>query len=351
MTLDASGNLGIGTTVINGYYGSSSVATRGVFSYTSSSTNYDTAPKGLVIRNDDTTTGNFSQLVFGSLNTGNTPIASASIWSINDARSSGFSTGSLAFGTVGGSGVISERARIDSSGNLLVGHTSNLSSGAKILVKGSVISTSSTFDNSSTGGAIAMFCDNANYGTIWALKNGNTAWGDVAIVPSGGNLLVGTTSNVGSARVNVSFSGPSNDGVDIIDASDGSGSQFIAFRNSSGTAIGTITRVTTTNAVTYNTTSDYRLKTVVGAVTGHGERIDALEPIEYTWKEDGTRTRGFLAHQFQEVYAQSVTGSKDEVDAEGNPKYQAMQASSSEVIADLVAEIQSLRKRLADAGI
>ena len=123
MTLDASGNLGIGTTVISGYYGSSSVAARGVYAYTSSSTNCDTAPKGLVIRNDDTTAGNLSQLVFGSLNTGNTPVATASIWSVNDARSSGFSTGSLAFGTVGGSGVISERARIDSSGNLLVGTT------------------------------------------------------------------------------------------------------------------------------------------------------------------------------------------------------------------------------------
>jgi hypothetical protein len=51
------------------------------------------------------------------------------------------------------------------------------------------------------------------------------------------------------------------------------------------------------------------------------------------------------------VYAGSVTGSKDAVDTEGKPVYQAMQASSSEVIADLVAEIQSLRQRLAAAGI
>jgi hypothetical protein len=35
------------------------------------------------------------------------------------------------------------------------------------------------------------------------------------------------------------------------------------------------------------------------------------------------------------------------VDADGKPVYQAMQASTSEVIADLVAEIQDLRKRLA----
>jgi hypothetical protein len=47
------------------------------------------------------------------------------------------------------------------------------------------------------------------------------------------------------------------------------------------------------------------------------------------------------------VSPSSVNGEKDAVDAEGKPVYQAMQASSAEVIANLVAEIQSLRKRLA----
>ena len=114
---------------------------------------------------------------------------------------------------------------------------------------------------------------------------------------------------------------------------------------------GVIDRVGTTSAVVYTATSDYRLKNVTGAVTGQGARIDALKPIDYQWKEDNSQARGFLAHEFQTVYPNSVTGTKDALDADGNPKYQAMQASSSEVIADLVAEIQSLRKRLADAGL
>jgi hypothetical protein len=123
---------------------------------------------------------------------------------------------------------------------------------------------------------------------------------------------------------------------------------FGCYYNSSG--IGSISQNGTTG-VLFNTTSDYRLKDVIGSVTGAGERIDALEPIEYEWKADGSRTRGFLAHKFQEVYAGSVSGTKDAVDSDGNPVYQSMQASSSEVIADLVAEIQSLRQRLAAAGI
>jgi hypothetical protein len=127
-------------------------------------------------------------------------------------------------------------------------------------------------------------------------------------------------------------------------ANKASGSTTLANFYSGSTLVGNITSNGTITV--YGTTSDYRLKTVVGAVSGSGERIDALQPVEYAWNSDGSRTRGFLAHQFQEVYANSVTGAKDEIDADGKPVYQAMQASTSEVIADLVAEIQSLRKRL-----
>jgi hypothetical protein len=110
---------------------------------------------------------------------------------------------------------------------------------------------------------------------------------------------------------------------------------------------GTVGSITTSNTGTlYNITSDYRLKTVIGSVTDAGQRIDALEPIEYDWNTGG-RTKGFLAHKFAEVYPNSVHGEKDAVDEKGNPVYQGMQAATSEVMADLIAEIQSLRKRVA----
>jgi hypothetical protein len=169
-------------------------------------------------------------------------------------------------------------------------------------------------------------------------------------VTSAGNLLVGTTStSVTSGGLTFQPASGQSYGDWGHVTGTGSGSYYLALRYA-GTIIGGITQSGTT-AVIYNTTSDYRLKNVIGAVTGHGERLDALEPIEYEWKSDGSRTRGFLAHKFQEIYADSVTGTKDAVDEEGNPKYQGMQASSSEVIADLVAEIQSLRQRLSAANL
>ena len=103
----------------------------------------------------------------------------------------------------------------------------------------------------------------------------------------------------------------------------------------------------TTTATAYNTSSDYRLKNISGPVAASGAFIDALKPKVGTWKSNGDKFVGFLAHEFAEVSPSSVVGEKDAVDADGNPKYQGMQASSAEVIANLVAELQSLRARVA----
>jgi len=164
-------------------------------------------------------------------------------------------------------------------------------------------------------------------------------------IDSSGNLLVGATATVNAAKAYFGFTS-SNNGVYIADTTGVSGAQFMRFDTASSVTCGSIVRVAATSAVTYNTTSDYRLKTVIGSITDSGQRIDALEPIEYEWKTGG-KTKGFLAHKFAEVYPNSVTGEKDAVDENGNPVYQGMQASSSEVMADLIAEIQSLRKRVA----
>ena len=166
-------------------------------------------------------------------------------------------------------------------------------------------------------------------------------------IDTSGNLLVGTTTRT-SDKVTFASDGNALNQLGLVALNDAASQQgFINFRNSALTPIGSVARVGTTNAVIYNTTSDYRLKTVIGDVTGQGSRIDALKPIDYQWKEGNGQARGFLAHEFQTVYPNSVSGDKDALDKNGKPSYQSMQASSSEVMADLIAEIQSLRKRVA----
>jgi Chaperone of endosialidase len=127
---------------------------------------------------------------------------------------------------------------------------------------------------------------------------------------------------------------------------DASGSVYTYF-GYNGATVGTITQSGTTGVI-YNTTSDYRLKQNPKPlqVSSSANFIEALKPKEWTWK-DGTKGVGFIAHEFQEVCPSAVVGTKDAVDDKGEPVYQAMDSSSPEVMANIIAELQALRKRIA----
>jgi hypothetical protein len=174
---------------------------------------------------------------------------------------------------------------------------------------------------------------------------GNTTDPGATNLSVNGSLFVGTTAAISAGKQTISYTGATANGLIISESADTASTTFLAF-NIGSSVIGSVVRVGATSAVVYQTTSDYRLKTVIGSVADAGQRIDALEPIEYDWNTGG-RTRGFLAHKFAQVYPNSVTGEKDAIDKDGKPIYQGMQAATSEVMADLIAEIQSLRKRVA----
>lgn len=174
--------------------------------------------------------------------------------------------------------------------------------------------------------------------------NGSHAWYSAESGTAGSTISwsVGMQMNTSGVSVDKLFAVTHISGT-------GSGIPYINF-SYAGTTIGSITQSGTT-AVLYNTTSDYRLKNNARALVGSGEFIDALKPTTWEWSEDGRTDSGFLAHEFQTVSPYSVNGEKDAEDEEGNAIYQSMQASSAQVIANLVAEIQDLRKRLAAAGL
>ncbi|WP_417585156.1 hypothetical protein [Pelagibacterium sp.] len=124
----------------------------------------------------------------------------------------------------------------------------------------------------------------------------------------------------------------------------GSGSANLQVFLWGSTVTGAIQHTSTTT--TYTTSSDYRLPWKEGhvEVERSGAFIDALRP--YYFPIAGKA--GFIAHEFAETSPASVLGEKDAVYEDGSPKYQNMQASSDDVIANLVAELQSLRKRVAE---
>ena len=248
-------------------------------------------------------------------------------------------TGGFFINTAGDFNTIStngaERVRIDSSGNVGIGTSSPA---VPLDVKGTdrVIRV-----NTSGNNALIRFSyqDVAKYSLGYNDGSGFILYDDAAsayrlIVDSSGTFMVGATS-AGQIMLKPD-SGAAYIDVGHITGT-GSGSGYSIFRYNE-VVIGRIDQNGTT-AVSYNTTSDYRLKENIVPLTGALARIATLKPCTYTWKSAPDEVgEGFIAHELAEVCPQAVTGEKDAVDAEGNPKYQGIDTSF--LVATLTTAIQ-----------
>lgn len=154
-----------------------------------------------------------------------------------------------------------------------------------------------------------------------------------------------------------------------------SGSLYADF-SYNGSEVGSITQ-SGTSGVLYNITSDRRLKSNITSVTSadSGPIIDALLPRKFTWNADGSAAMGFITDEYQSQFPNAIVGQPNATteeeyevtpavkDEQGNittpavmgtrtvPVYQQGDFATSEFMAVLVAEIQSLRARLKAANI
>ena len=65
------------------------------------------------------------------------------------------------------------------------------------------------------------------------------------------------------------------------------------------------------SVMSYGGTSDYRLKENIKPMENGLERLNRLNPVSFNWKDTGMNSEGFIAHEVQEVFADVVTGEKD----------------------------------------
>jgi len=194
--------------------------------------------------------------------------------------------------------------------------------------------------------AIAQVRENANGSgplVFYVNSNANAAnWSasdEKMRIDSSGNLLVGTTSQIGIGLLNVKRTTANN----TASFQNGSDAGFgIAFYNVAGSVAGSISWTATTT--TYTTSSDYRLKNTIAPMTGALDKVALLKPVTYKWKVDGTDGEGFIAHELAEVCPNAVTGAKDAVNEDGSIKPQGIDVSF--LVATLTAAIQELNTRL-----
>jgi hypothetical protein len=110
-----------------------------------------------------------------------------------------------------------------------------------------------------------------------------------------------------------------------------------------GSGVGTITTNGTTT--TYGTTSDLRLKDNIKPADDPGDIIDAIEVDQFDWISDKSHTGfGIVAQKLHKIFPDAVVEGKE--DAEDGLHHPWM-IDNSKLVPLLLAEVQSLRRRLA----
>ena len=218
-----------------------------------------------------------------------------------------------------------ERMRIDSSGNVGI----NTSSPDAVFTVDSNVGGSSTGTiarfHSSKGESDSTFLQIAatRHGTasvqrvqLQAFDDDGSTLRTLCLNNAGGAVLVGLSSPI--VNPNTSTNGVTfgsnytwthvSDGGGQYSQRQANGNLFTFYRATS--LVGTIS--VTASATAYNTSSDYRLKENVVPMTGSIDRVKALKPSRFNFIVDADNTvDGFLAHEAQEVVPECVTGTKD----------------------------------------
>ena len=170
-------------------------------------------------------------------------------------------------------------------------------------------------------------------------------------INSSGQILYGTTTKNITSPNNPGFEihSQATGGLGLYSNTTGDNVTAVVFQNPNG-RVGFID--INANSVTYNTSSDYRLKENVTAVTDGITRLQQLKPTRFNFITNPDQTvDGFLAHEVQAIVPEAITGEKDAVDEEGNPKYQGIDQSKlvpllTAALQEAIARIETLETRL-----
>jgi len=362
LTIDASGNLGLGVTP------SAWSTMRAIQNGTATFANDTGAPRGRIITNAYYDSANY---IF---------IAATSTYALNYTQDG--ATGqhqwrtSTAAGTAGNTATLNTYMTLDASGNLGIGTTSPQTKlhGAEDSQFGAILRLenlrTATFDGDSFGfiqfysndsssgasgvrGRIEARCRDVSGATdlLFSTAPSGGAVTERARITSGGDLLVGTNDAAqGSGNGNKLVSGG---GVWVVNAATADG---FSYYNSSAAAyrfyVSSAGTISATNT-TISAISDQRLKENIQDLDVGLNKIMALKPRKFDWKEgkgkDIKGDRGWIAQEFEQVFPDMIDEWKDPA-PEGEEPYKSVRADLIPVlvkaIQELKAEVDSLKAQL-----
>ena len=292
--------------------------------------------------------GNFTGFYIGGSNTSNARTASIIKNTSGDydliirsQNATSVTTGSLIFQN--GS---TEQMRITSGGNVGIGTSSP---GVNLEVASASTGFCAFFRNNATNANGLAIFNTAGESRLYATYAGTAIDSNLTFwtTQSNGNQAerMRITSN-GSVCINASSPGTlspflynfNSDGSRINAAFEVSvatpGFTSIQFRNPNG-AVGSIN--INTSSVSYNTTSDYRLKEDLKDFSGL-DKVSAIKVYDYKWKSCDERMDGVLAHELAKVLPYAVNGEKDGELMQG--------VDYSKIVPILIKSIQELQAKI-----
>jgi hypothetical protein len=340
MRLDSSGNLGLGVTPSAwDTYKAIQISAQGSLSSTSTAFNMGT------------------NVYYGS--GGYTYIANGEA-TLYQQNVGGHNWRTAASGTAGAAVTFTQAMTLDASGNLGVGTTSPSTYGRIVSSGGTIslvtdtasqrrLSFYSTSNGTSENAYIQVQNDGSTTNTgqiLFATKNSGGTLAERARISAEGDLLVGATSSnyaangVGLRSNAYSYFTATSNAPLLLNRKGTTGSLVSINYEDSG--VGSIS--TDGSSTSYNTTSDQRLKENILDADSASSLIDSLQVRKFDWKKDNAHQRyGFVAQELVTVAPEAVY--------QPNDPEEMMAVDYSKLVPMLVKEIQSLRKRLADAGI
>jgi hypothetical protein len=160
----------------------------------------------------------------------------------------------------------------------------------------------------------------------------NSVGSEKVRITSGGDVYIGnSTISTSASAIFLQKSGI----ITTVRAYSSGTINLVEFYTQSGGGIGTITY--NGSAVSYNTTSDYRLKTDYKDFSGL-DLVSKIKAYDYEWKSDKSRSYGVIAHELQSVINYAVTGVKDGKEMQG--------VDYSKIVPVLIKAIQELNDKI-----
>lgn len=304
VTIDSSGNVGIGTSSPSTELHLSTSTQGDIVTFESTDAGAATGPNLLLYRNSSSPADddNIGAIRFRGRNDNSENVDYAEIESLIVDASDGTEDGALAFRTVNG-GTSAEHMRVRSDGIVTFSSCAINTTSTTVASRGSRFAIN---QNNASGFAIAI--DNVRNDTA-----------------SSGGILI--TNNETSGTFDL-----------------------MSFLSSGDSEIGSIN--TNNSSTSFNTSSDYRLKENVVTDWDATTRLKQLKPSRFNFIADAdTTVDGFLAHEVSSIVPEAITGEKDAVDEDGNIKTQKIDQSKlvpllTKALQEAVTKIETLEAKV-----